>query len=388
MKVLSRIITVLVVFAALTACQSTETKGSNAENYEFLPISPKQSFIQTEVRGFSPTANFGWNTIEFALYFANARSVKTWKVSMESEGIAWKTFTGTSADMPPTITWDGKGSSNSDAPNGIYNAKLEITYDKDYTKGTARSTQFILESTAPTGDLVITPSLYSLENPDNVMTIKINGKSSLAKIESWTMRIFDPGWNLFRTYSGKWPNNTVVWNGRNMKDEIVVSAEDYPVVVELRDEFGNTGTIESILPIDIIVIKDGDGYRIENSRIYFQNFTANYKNVPAVLARQNKIRLDRLAETFKKYPDHKVNIVGHAVMIFWEDKELGAIEQRDVLIPLSLARAKAIKEAMIERGVKSDRITTEGAGANDPIVPNSDYQNRWINRRTAFYLVK
>ncbi len=283
MKILSRIIGVLVVLAAFTACQSTDTKGSNAQVFETLPISPKQSFIQTDVFGFSPTANFGWDTIEFSLYFANASSVKSWKIIIESEGIAWRTFRGTSKDMPRTIVWDGKGSSNSIAPDGIYVAKLEVTYNKDYTQGVARSPQFILESTAPTGELVITPSIFSLENPDNVMTIRIDGEPTLAKLESWTMRIFDPGWNLFRTYSGKWPNNTVVWNGRNMDDEVVFSAEDYPVIVELRDEFGNTGTIESILPIDILVIEDGDGYRIENSRIYFQKFTANYKNVLPVL---------------------------------------------------------------------------------------------------------
>lgn len=388
MKVLSRIIGALVVFAALTACQSTDTKGSSAQVFEALPISPKQSFIQTEVKGFSPTANFGWDTIEFSLYFANASSVKNWEISMESEGIVWRTFKGTSNDLPPTIIWDGKDSSNSLAPNGTYVAKLEVTYNKNYTRGTAKSTRFILESTTPTGELVITPSLFSLENPDNVMNIKIECEPSLAKIESWTMRIFDPGWNLFRTYSGKWPNNTVVWDGRNMNDKLAYSAEDYPVVVELRDEFGNTGSIETILPIDMLVIKDGEGYRIDNSRIYFQKFTANYKNVPALLEKQNKIRLDRLADTFKKFPDHKVRIVGHAVMVFWEDKELGAVEQKDVLVPLSLARANAIKDAMIERGVNPAKITTEGVGASDPIVPNSDLPNRWINRRTAFYLVK
>lgn len=388
MKVLSRIIGALVVFAALTACQSTDTKGSSAQVFEALPISPKQSFIQTEVKGFSPTANFGWDTIEFSLYFANASSVKNWEISMESEGIVWRTFKGTSNDLPPTIIWDGKDSSNSLAPNGTYVAKLEVTYNKNYTRGTAKSTRFILESTTPTGELVITPSLFSLENPDNVMNIKIECEPSLAKIESWTMRIFDPGWNLFRTYSGKWPNNTVVWDGRNMNDKLAYSAEDYPVVVELRDEFGNTGSIETILPIDMLVIKDGEGYRIDNSRIYFQKFTANYKNVPALLEKQNKIRLDRLADTFKKFPDHKVRIVGHAVMVFWEDKELGAVEQKDVLVPLSLARANAIKDAMIERGVNPAKITTEGVGASDPIVPNSDFPNRWINRRTAFYLVK
>lgn len=388
MKKIKWVIGALALFAMLTACQSTKMANGKSESFESWPIAPGQSLIQTDVLGFSPMAETGRTSIEFALYFANANSVKSWTVALANAGVTRKTFTGNSSYMPSILTWDGKNSSGDMAPEGTYVATLTVNYTRNYTQGTAKSTQFILDNTRPTGKISFSPQLFSPVNPTDVMTITIDGVSDLARIESWTMYIFDPGWNLFRTYSGKWPNNTVIWDGKDMNGEMVVSAEDYPVTVKFRDEFGNMGTIQSLLPIDIIVIKDGTGYRIENSRIYFKDFTADYENVPENLAKQNIVRLNRLAETFKKYPEHKIKIVGHAVMIHWEDKTLGATEQEKVLIPLSLARAEAIKKALIERGVNPSMIAVTGVGASDPIVPDSDFLNRWRNRRTAFFLVK
>lgn len=388
MKRINRVLGALVFLATLTACQSTKMPKDKSESFESWPIAPGQSLIQTEVLGFSPMAETGRTSIEFALYFANASSVKSWTVALANQGVTRKTFAGNSSYMPAVLTWDGKDSSGEIAPEGTYVATLTVKYSKKYTQGTAKSTPFILDTTRPTGKISFSPPLFSPANPSDVMTIKIDGVSDLARIESWTMYIFDPGWNLFRTYSGKWPKNTVLWDGKDMNGEVVVSAEDYPVTVKFRDEFGNMGTIQSLLPIDIIVIKDGNGYRIENSRIYFKDFTANYEDVPAELAKQNIVRLNRLAETFKKYPDHKIKIEGHAVMIHWQDKALGTEEQKDILVPLSLARAEAIKKAIVERGVSPDMITVEGLGASDPIVPDSDFLNRWRNRRTAFFLIK
>ena len=33
-------------------------------------------------------------------------------------------------------------------------------------------------------------------------------------------------------------------------------------------------------------------------------------------------------------------------------------------------------------------MVTDGAGASDPIVPDSDFENRWKNRRVEFFLQK
>jgi outer membrane protein OmpA-like peptidoglycan-associated protein len=67
---------------------------------------------------------------------------------------------------------------------------------------------------------------------------------------------------------------------------------------------------------------------------------------------------------------------------------LGKIEQQDVLIPLSEARAKAVEQALTERGLQTAMFTTDGVGAADPIVSDSNYKDRWENRRVALFIEK
>jgi len=55
---------------------------------------------------------------------------------------------------------------------------------------------------------------------------------------------------------------------------------------------------------------------------------------------------------------------------------------------LSRKRAEAIKEALVERGVKAERITTAGRGGSEPVVPHSDMDDRWKNRRVEFELIR
>jgi outer membrane protein OmpA-like peptidoglycan-associated protein len=90
----------------------------------------------------------------------------------------------------------------------------------------------------------------------------------------------------------------------------------------------------------------------------------------------------------KKFSAYKIKLVGHAVMIHWDDKRLGDIEQRDVLLPLSQARSDAVMKALVDRGLDAAMFTTEGVGASDQLVPDSNLADRWQNRRVAFFLEK
>ena len=55
-----------------------------------------------------------------------------------------------------------------------------------------------------------------------------------------------------------------------------MSAEDYPVLVKVRDEFGNVGGLKAVVPVDILVEKIATGFRILSSRIFFKPYTADY----------------------------------------------------------------------------------------------------------------
>jgi outer membrane protein OmpA-like peptidoglycan-associated protein len=47
-----------------------------------------------------------------------------------------------------------------------------------------------------------------------------------------------------------------------------------------------------------------------------------------------------------------------------------------------------VKEALVERGLDQDRMSVVGRGGTDPIVPHTDLDNRWKNRRVEFILVR
>ena len=110
-------------------------------------------------------------------------------------------------------------------------------------------------------------------------------------------------------------------------------------------------------------------------------------NVPAEQAEQNLQTLDRLAQVLGRFPDRSIRLEGHAVQVLWADPVRAATEQSDVLLPLSLARADAIRAALIDRGVQANRMTTFGYGGSLPVVPHSDLDNRWKNRRVEFVLI-
>ena len=59
-------------------------------------------------------------------------------------------------------------------------------------------------------------------------------------------------------------------------------------------------------------------------------------------------------------PEMHIRIIGHT-------DDIGS-EQDNLL--LSLGRAEAVKQALVDRGVNDERIETEGKGETEPIAPN------------------
>lgn len=74
----------------------------------------------------------------------------------------------------------------------------------------------------------------------------------------------------------------------------------------------------------------------------------------------------------------ELQIVGHT-------DDIGTIEFNLVL---SQDRADVVKNWLVTRGVDPKRLTTRGAGFNEPLVLNSDDANRAINRRVEFTRTK
>lgn len=82
-------------------------------------------------------------------------------------------------------------------------------------------------------------------------------------------------------------------------------------------------------------------------------------------------KLDQLAQFLSEHPDRRVQIDG-----FTDSIGSDAFNQE-----LSRRRADSVKSALLNRGVSSSRIGTEGYGKAYPVANNSDSGGRQLNRR-------
>jgi outer membrane protein OmpA-like peptidoglycan-associated protein len=171
--------------------------------------------------------------------------------------------------------------------------------------------------------------------------------------------------------------------------ELVQSAEDYTLRVTIRDKQRNSRTVENLIPVDVLVIREGDKLKIRIASITFPPNSADLSAVADIeKAARNDKTLQRLFEIFKKYSAYQIRIEGHAnITRYWSEAEAQK-ENQEELIPLSLDRAEAVKQALIKLGLDGGRISVTGLGGSNPIVPFDDEENRWKNRRVEFILIK
>lgn len=106
-----------------------------------------------------------------------------------------------------------------------------------------------------------------------------------------------------------------------------------------------------------------------------QRFTfedLNFEQATANLVPRARATLDDVAAVLRAHPAATVVVEGHT-----DATGAPADNQR-----LSVARAEAVKNALVARGVAPDRISTEGYGQDRPIASNDTPDGQARNRRT------
>ena len=92
--------------------------------------------------------------------------------------------------------------------------------------------------------------------------------------------------------------------------------------------------------------------------------------------------MDKLAAIFKAHPEVKASIEGHTDSQGDDQMNLN----------LSKARAKAVKDYLIKKGVDADHLSSEGFGETRPVADNGTSAGRAKNRRvivqTTMYKAK
>ncbi|MFW6213800.1 MAG: FlgD immunoglobulin-like domain containing protein [Spirochaetota bacterium] len=361
--------------AGNTASQSVSNLVINTE--------PRSVFVTVSADGFSPNDDGNADSVTFDLIVNSTEGLESWELSVVSEdGRVARTFSG--QELREEIVWAG-ADEDGDRINGVYRAVLELRYENG-DRPSGQSSRFVLDTEGP--QLVVEPKPQPF-SPDNDgvaddLFIAIDVED-LSDIASWELSIIDPRDRLFKRYAGVGrPADEIIWNGQSDDGELVQAAEDYPYEFTITDELGNTSTAEGIISVDVLVIRDEDGrLKIQISNITFAPNSPEYVTDDVDRFEKNIEIIARIAEILNKFDTYDVLIEGHAVNITGTDRE-----QREELVPLSRSRAETVRDSLVERGVDRGRLSVEGVGGLDPIVPHTDLDERWRNRRVEFILIR
>ncbi len=98
----------------------------------------------------------------------------------------------------------------------------------------------------------------------------------------------------------------------------------------------------------------------------------------AALQPRSRIELNRLKDLLEENPGMRIQINGHT-------DNVGSDEDNQ---QLSKARAKAVRDYLIEQGVAAERLEYKGFGESEPVANNETAEGRQKNRRTEFIVLE
>lgn len=116
-------------------------------------------------------------------------------------------------------------------------------------------------------------------------------------------------------------------------------------------------------------MKKGATYNL--TRIYFNS--GNYDFLP-----KSRAELDDLVSVLNEFPLLAIHIMGHT-------DNVGKYEAN---MELSRQRAKMVYNYLISKGIAANRLSYEGFGPDKPFVENVTEEDKAINRRVEFVILK
>ena len=93
---------------------------------------------------------------------------------------------------------------------------------------------------------------------------------------------------------------------------------------------------------------------------------------------ESEVELLEVVRLLRAHPKWKVEVQGHT------DSVGTAMYNQQ----LSQRRAEAVRQFLIERGIKAERIQARGYGSSRPIAPNTTEEGRALNRRTEILFIE
>ena len=198
---------------------------------------------------------------------------------------------------------------------------------------------------------------------------------------TWTFAVTDPTGKPFYSQQVKQGlPSEINWNGASAKGEKVISMQKYGYTLTATDTQGITKSASGSIPVDLVFVKKGNNFQLDLTGFVFIPNSPKLVSDDSEAGKENKRLLAALKAALQRMNMYNTTIVGHAINVSGTEKE------EKELLPLSVARSEAIKAELKSLGLEVGGIVTTGKGGTEPIVPNSDQENKWKNRRVEFIM--
>jgi flagellar hook assembly protein FlgD len=383
----------------LSAQDEAGNQGSASLQNIVADARPVRAWVTAEHDTVAPNGNT--KSQNFTLNASLKQGLESWTFTVSGDGQDMLVQTGVGDTLPETVAWNGRQGTAASAAvaEGSFTGILSLVYKKG-NKVETGTAPFICTGLPPNLAVKTDPEFFSPDNDgvDDDLNISLSAKSRLP-FAAWSFSIFDPqSRKTFWTTGGTSKiTEKLAWQGKGANGELVQSAIDYPYTFTVTDIQGQTSSVEGVIPVDVLVIRDGNVLRIRIPSIIFRADKADFvgKDVdPKAGLSQSDIErnnyvLRRVASVLNKFKDYTVTIEGHANSVTGtEAEETSAANGNIPLMPLSKDRAEYVKTALVKLGVNASRLTTEGIGGRRPLASRTDLDNRWKNRRVEFILHK
>ena len=369
-----------------------EDRAGNRRTFEVKDL--RVSWLRPEVKVvpqlevFSPNGDGVKDTLALDLSTTVTESIVGYRLELLQEGKQVAVWEERGA-LPSNVVWDGKDPEGRVVPDGTYTVRLAVQYEGGEVSADA-PIPLRVDTTPPQVTLELAPIPFSPDQDGRADTLKVEiGVKDESGIESWSFKVLDPNGREFQALEGKGtPPASVEWDGYSKTGDLLQAATEYPLQFVVTDGVGNAAKGFVTILVDVLVYREGGKDKIRVANVQFAPWTTDYLKWNLEIAKTNVASIDQVAAMLKVFPQYRVRLEGHAVSVLYYDKKASAREHTYVLIPLSQNRAKVVKEALVQRGIAPERIETEGYGGSSPLVPFSDLQKRWINRRVEFILLR
>jgi len=178
--------------------------------------------------------------------------------------------------------------------------------------------------------------------------------------------------------SGGCPPYTYSWDigeGRTSNEQnpsrLFEKAGSFTAKVTVTDSKGNIGQKEVSY-----AISEAEFIPTPEKPLVLQG--VNFESDRAILLESSKAILDRVAASLIEHSDVKVEVAGHC----------DAQNSDAYNLKLSDARAKAVRDYLILRGVTAKQLEAKGYGESEPIASNDTAAGRAKNRRVELKRIK